>query len=918
MSLSFNKKYLFQLLKNSVPQAYARTKKAFYLSFFDKESPRWWKITDGTDAVILDKETGRVWQYLSKYNQNGGGRHASEGMAYFKNFTWLGLTGWRLPSALELTETAWTAGFPLRHGGNGRLLGAWFWLSQTGEVDLNHKQVPPEMNYTGFLIGVWDQWQTNFKTTWLEKSLKTGQGRTDWHLVPIGPPNETTQRCTQLWEEIHQKYCSIVAIQQNQLPETAFLQNLDWLAIFKDLDYANVRLPKLDTMMLHDPKQGLWELWSPPNEPLSMDRIALPESLPVRARNPELDVRDEVVAIDFGTSSTVVAFREGAEAKLLRIGVQADKMWHAPKANDFENPTVIQFLDWEGLLNAWRESVYRPPLLWEIHFRCAHEALAALRNEGHQAEAQMISSVLTRLKQWALREDQAQQTVRITDLKNREQRLTAYDPPALQKGQVLGNPEINAFDPIELYAWCLGMYINWRRRGIFLRYYLTFPVDYSLEVKNKILTSFTRGIQRSFPENFSKITAFEKFRVEERASEPTAYAAAVLPLMQLVPSKTGIPYAVFDFGGGTTDFDFGFYRWPTTTEAQAGWEEVIEHFGTAGDKFLGGENLLENVAYLVFCENLKICREKHIQFTKPLDATAFPGSEMLLARSQFALTNMTTIMSQLRPYLEQGTPPDVKNAGLLNVYLFNTEGVKISLDLTWPMKKINTYLDNRIARGFNAFLAAMARAFTPYIQKSLLETVHVLLAGNSSRSPWVKQYLETFPPTLQSVTLKIHAPLEQDPNDPYRPTAKTGVALGLLKLCPGEPLKVINHATNNNQTQAPFLLYVGRLQRGEFMPCLKAHDPYDTWQLLGPVLDGVFKLIYTDSPLAMAPKPMSDKDHALHHILLDFPGETQGQQVFVRACQPYEIQTCLAPNLDALRDDPKLANFLYTHRLKTS
>jgi hypothetical protein len=53
------------------------------------------------------------------------------------------------------------------------------------------------------------------------------------------------------------------------------------------------------------------------------------------------------------------------------------------------------------------------------------------------------------------------------------------------------------FDPIELYAWYLGMAINWRGHGLFLKYYLSFPVEYPREVRDRILASFRRGLQRA-------------------------------------------------------------------------------------------------------------------------------------------------------------------------------------------------------------------------------------------------------------------------------------------------------------------------------------------------------------------------------------------------------------------------------------
>lgn len=69
------------------------------------------------------------------------------------------------------------------------------------------------------------------------------------------------------------------------------------------------------------------------------------------------------------------------------------------------------------------------------------------------------------------------------------------------------------------------------------------------------------------------------------------------------------------------------------------WDHVIEHFGSSGDKFLGGENLLENLAYLVFQANTSECRKNNVAFTKPLDADRFAGSELLIEQTQTAYTN---------------------------------------------------------------------------------------------------------------------------------------------------------------------------------------------------------------------------------------------------------------------------------------
>ena len=48
---------------------------------------------------------------------------------------------------------------------------------------------------------------------------------------------------------------------------------------------------------------------------------------------------------------------------------------------------------------------------------------------------------------------------------------------------------------------------------------------------------------------------FREFTVEERATEPAAYAAAAMKELDIESTEEGLPYAVFDFGGGTADFD---------------------------------------------------------------------------------------------------------------------------------------------------------------------------------------------------------------------------------------------------------------------------------------------------------------------------------------------------------------------------
>ncbi|MEG0386567.1 MAG: hypothetical protein RR642_17670, partial [Solibacillus sp.] len=132
--------------------------------------------------------------------------------------------------------------------------------------------------------------------------------------------------------------------------------------------------------------------------------------------------------------------------------------------------------------------------------------------------------------------DENQAQVRVRDQQEYEYQLkplTEYNP-VKGKAIELSNtyPEL---DPIEIYAWFLGMNINWRARGIFLNYYLTFPVEYPNDVKAKILAAFRRGLQRSLPEALLYDEKINDFSVEELASEPAAFAAAALERLEIEP-----------------------------------------------------------------------------------------------------------------------------------------------------------------------------------------------------------------------------------------------------------------------------------------------------------------------------------------------------------------------------------------------
>ena len=350
-----------------------------------------------------------------------------------------------------------------------------------------------------------------------------------------------------------------------------------------------------DEKMLTDPNRGHWDLWPflTEEKPLT---IKLKDE--IMARNPKMDIREDgIVGIDFGTKSTVVVHQEASDFTLpMRIGVgylnTEVQDWH------YENPTVIEFIDLEHFLELYQEKEGRPDTRWQ-DVTVSHNALNSLMN----GKSDHYYSILNNLKQWA---GEKKQQLRLRD-------KMGYDV-VLRSFLDLTEQEIN---PIELYAYYLGLYINNQHNGIYLDYTLSFPVTYEKEVREKILKSFERGLKKTLPMPIQQDEELmKKFRVTGGASEPAAYAICALQEYGFEPEEDEKTYyGVFDFGGGTTDFDFGIWREAGLKESR--YDYVIEHFAAGGDRYLGGENILELLAFQVFKNNQKIMRELNIPFTSP-------------------------------------------------------------------------------------------------------------------------------------------------------------------------------------------------------------------------------------------------------------------------------------------------------------
>lgn len=510
-----------------------------------------------------------------------------------------------------------------------------------------------------------------------------------------------------------------------------------------DCDKDRAGLDPYDENILFDPNRGHWDLWD--FDSTDGKEISLSENFV--ARNPVDDISTGIVAIDFGTSRTVVVYEnEHSQIIPLQVGNGSYREGINLSAN-YENPTVIQFIDIENFLSAyyWREG--RPFTNWS-DVKVSHEALENLTSGG----SEKFYSFLTDLKYWCGSKTQFM-------LRDEKNFITQLAPFA-----ELSDDEIN---PLEIYAYYLGLFINnmQQEKHIFLKYILSFPVTYERAIREKMRLCFELGIKKSLPTALlTNESAMKNFSVQEGTSEAAAYAITALQEYGFDPSgEEEIYYAVFDFGGGTTDFDFGFFRESSSDR----YDYSLVHFGENGDRTLGGENLLKLLAFEIFNVNqnklINIDGGK-IPFTWAADKKSFAGSEALIKDSQEAHANMHALIEKLRPVWEapdSDAAKKISTDNFVEVNLFRDDGQLVKnfkLELNLDLQKI---LRDRIKVGIKNFFISMKEAFEKSIKNSLFKIkplreigeISIFLAGNSSKSQIVNELFTEYISPIEDTRL---------------------------------------------------------------------------------------------------------------------------------------------------------------------
>ena len=620
--------------------------------------------------------------------------------------------------------------------------------------------------------------------------------------------------------------------------------------------------------ILTDYHQGHWDLWPGENvqeKPETANGVPIALERPFYGRNPLVDVRaDGIVAIDFGTKSTSVAFLDGGR-EICPFPIGCPKYQTNSPINEYENPTVLNFIDYNTFLQAYKHRLGRPFTQWST-LTVSHTANNAFE-EGTDADS--LASVISELKQWTAS----------------GKKLYLTDHVSRKKGKLLVfNPfleiEDDDVDPVEIYAYYIGCSLNNMYNKIFLNYLLSFSITYDERTKARIRRSFEKGLRKSLPNTIlNDQKAMEKFTVTYGCSEPEAYAVCALEQLGLLPDERNPKtfYGVFDFGGGTTDFDFGCCSIPDEDD---GFDYDLEHFDANGygDRYLGGENILRSLAYMVFKENRSSLFSQNISFASPYENAAVLANEgKFVSDSLEAEMNIRLLMTKLRPLWEA---PDSKEAmafdsGEIRLTLFNDSGEQCSgIKLRLDREDLLRWIHDRVSRGIANFFAALKSSYLNNPQWESTQKIHILLAGNSCKAAIVKEIFDEHCAAFGKANrrmkafFEIHLPLGENPDEKklvstrefYRPNGKTGVVWGLLLGRDGGAFhqKKRGGKTARHVDDTKFNFFVGRSVRGNFDAKLSPLSG-GNWVLFRKANTRTIEFYYTTDPGASTGMVKADR-----------------------------------------------------------
>lgn len=668
-----------------------------------------------------------------------------------------------------------------------------------------------------------------------------------------------------------------------------------------DCDKRRCGLDSYGENILYDFKCGHWDLFEPDAD------IRHTHEKKMFPRDPRLDIKRGIVGIDFGTKSTIVVCQNDT-SQIIPVCIGAGASSGRKKTSGYENPTVIECINLNGFVEKYLEKTGRPETNCE-DFLISHDAW----NHYCSCPPHEFYSYFTELKQWA---DCPQAKVTVMDKKGR-QYLLGTDTS--EKEQTI--------NPIELYAYYIGMHLNNMKNGIYMNYLLSYPVECSKESRQLITDSFEKGIKKSLPSSLLEDeSCMEKFSVHLGISEPAAYAAAALEMSRLEPKDENEEYmfSVFDFGGRRTDYIFGVWRGASEKEYETeGYNYVMECLGSGSDPALGGESILELLACTVLDHNRDLIKRKNL---------ALPEGDTFLSHSRAARQNMAFLKEKLRPLWHQEDnwqeqyvhiqDNDNKQKArehpeeYIELSMYDkSEKLQPDCRFLIDIDELIQIIKMRIQKGVSAFFRCMEKVFQTEEKAQRQEgNMYIFLAGNAGKSVFTEEifqktidhYYQEFQKIDRNAgtsyfTLISPQNIENTGGQQYTPDAKSLAAYGLLKSREGSSIKIEKCKRTDTGAQGRFRYYLGRERRRRFECRLSPLETaYGAWICFQGASRPIVRIYYTTDPMADASSEQLAIDHIRYKEISIEPEEDAF--LFIRAYQPTVIEYTVSHSEDMITD----------------
>lgn len=361
------------------------------------------------------------------------------------------------------------------------------------ELSLNNKVVFNEKSKVNFKEEVSEEDKIKFKQALRvlhaivnnETSLRYLSDENQKFIEDLAQDKKTTN-------ELVEKTLEIVSISDVDVDFEAFKD------LMLNVDNTAVGLKSYSQSQLLDLNGGHWDLEAPSASKESVtfrfDNLdSSGKEMNFYARSSLKDLNKGVVAIDFGTKSTTASYMDkNGEYRLLSIGGLVDDA----SLTKFENPTIMEFRHKENFRNAYNALDHRP-FTEKNDIEVAQEA----QKNAAGVKGNDLYRFFSQLKQWA----GADEKQNFRDLEE-DFSLESFT-------------HCTGFNPIEIYAYYIGRCINNMENGVFLKYFLSYPIKYEKHQAEKIRESFERGLKKSLPRHvFDDEKTAKTFKVELRAS----------------------------------------------------------------------------------------------------------------------------------------------------------------------------------------------------------------------------------------------------------------------------------------------------------------------------------------------------------------------------------------------------------------